>query len=281
MPTFIVTSAYCLSSCGPEDPYRIEENREINLVDFLPSHLKDSDVNDLVQFFQDFLNQLYYEKIYTASATQYEQDNRPKISILEKINRLTELHDPDLVDTEYLQYFANYLGYSVDVNRGELGILEDASASDPATQEDIKRYLRFVVSNLPNWYRIKTTRNAVKVMLYSFGLIGDILQLFTKDYKPDDGTNWRVFREDQDGDINLMPSDYYPTSHFTILIDLDQSLTEISFTESARQNVFKAVNSVRPANTVFEGITGYLRPTKSVMTYGLYQRADLTITVVQ
>lgn len=282
MSTFICTSAYYLSSCGVEDSFRLSaETREINLVNFLPVHLRESEVNDLTEFFQEFLNRLYFEKIYTNSASQYEIDNRPKISILEKINRLSDLHDPDLVDVEYLQYFANYLGYSVDINKGQLGVLENEEEDPVCREEDVKRYLRFVVSNLPNWYRIKTTRNAVKVMLFSFGLIGDILQLFTNDYQPDNGTNWRMFREDVADDINQMPSDFYPTSHFTVLIDLDQSQTEISLTESARQNVFKAINSVRPVNTVFEGVTGYVRPQSMTMTYAMFQVSDLTVTVTQ
>lgn len=281
MTIYSAISVGFLSSCGPEEPPRFLENRDINIVDFLPNHLKESEVSDVVTLFQDVLNGLYFEKQYTNSASGYEIANRPKISILEKINRLTELHDPDLVDVEYLQYFANYLGYTVDVNRGELGILQDSSEDSVATRENVKRYLRFVVSNLPNWYRIKTTRNAVKVMLFSFGLIGDLLQYFTSDYRPDNGNNWRLFREDQDGDIHQMPQNFYPTPHFSVLIDLDASQTEISFTESARLNVFKAINSVRPTNTVFEGVTGYVKPAVTVMNYAIYHRSDLTIKIVQ
>ena len=45
-----------------------------------------------------------------------------KISILEKVHRLVELHDPDLIDLEYIQFFANNLGYDIDINRNEVGI---------------------------------------------------------------------------------------------------------------------------------------------------------------
>ena len=62
------------------------------------------------------------------------------ISIIEKINRLTELHDPDLINLDYIQFFANYLGYDVDINRDEL-----------INQDEIEEYLRFVIRNLPTW----------------------------------------------------------------------------------------------------------------------------------
>src|SRR5689334_14453216 len=111
MTVLYTTSAALLSSCGPPDMLRlVSGGREINLVEFLPSHLKDSEVNDFTEFFQDFLNSLYFEKHFPTSATGLEIFNRRKISILEKITRLTELHDPSLVDIEYIQFFANYLG---------------------------------------------------------------------------------------------------------------------------------------------------------------------------
>ena len=34
------------------------------------------------------------------------------------------------------------------------------------------KYLRFIISNLPTWYKIKTTRNSIRIMLFSFGIIG-------------------------------------------------------------------------------------------------------------
>lgn len=267
MATYVVTSASYITVCGPEDPYRAlsASDRLVDLVSMLPGHLQESEINDLMDFFQEFVNNLYTERQFLSSATGLEIASRTKLSILEKINRLTELHDPELVDIEYIQFFANYLGYNVDLSRGELGILTDQDSNDPAVQQDVKRYLRFVVSNLPNWYRIKSTRNAIKVMLFSFGLIGDILQRFTKDYKEDNGTNWLTYREDIDS-INSIPSDYYPTPHFSILVDLDASVTDISFSET-RLNVVKAINSIRPVNTVFTGITGYVRPAASVFSF--------------
>lgn len=272
MPLILfTTSASILSACGPSEPYRFDDNKEIDLVSLLPSFLKESETNDLVQFFQDFLNTMYDEKIYTASATEFEIENRPKISILEKINRIKELHDPDYIDIEYIQYFANYLGYSVDVNRGELGVLADADSEDPCVQEDSKRYLRFIISNLPNWYKIKTTDNAIKIMLYSFGLVGDLVTRFTNDYRLDNGTNWINFREGRDS-YEDVSSDFYLTSHFVVSIELDESVTNFSLNNVTRFNVLNAIESIRPANTVFDRILGHVTRAETITIYPMTRK---------
>lgn len=267
----IVTSASYISTCGPEEPIRYDANKEIDLKSLLPSFLKESQTNDLMQFFQDFLNKIYDEKIHTSSATDFEISNRKRISILEKINRITELHDPDYVDIEYIQYFANYLGYSVDVNRGELGVLADADSNDPLVQEDSKRYLRFIISNLPNWYKIKTTSNAVKIMLYSFGLVGDLITRFTNDYRADNGTNWINFREGRDN-YNDIPRDFYLTSHYVVSIELDESVINFSLNNVTRLNVLNAIESIRPANTVFDTVLGHVTRSETITVYPIARK---------
>lgn len=241
--------------CGPEDPFRLSPNKEITLLPFLPDFLKETEVEEVLKFFQDFLNSMYYEYNLSTSATPYEQEQRSKISILEKINRLTELHDPELVDMEYIQTFASYLGYNVDLNKSEIGLpLGQSNSDDLCYQEDIKRYTRFIVESLPSWYKIKTTNNAVKIMLYSFGLVGEIVDRWTDNYS-NDPNHWINFRESVD-DYSDIPSGYYPTPHFMIYIDLDES-TSTFLDPNVRNNVFRAINSIKPVNAVFDSFLGH------------------------
>lgn len=177
-----------------------------------------------------------------------------KISILEKIKRLSELQDPELIDLEYIQYFAKNLGYSVDITRndiagdsfGNLGTL-DNNASNEADQ---RKYLRFVIENLPNWYKIKTTKNCISIMLYSFGLIGDLVELYTKDYS-NDKTDWNI------NDIEHLDNSWYPTSHFAIMINIDTSVNIINDIDN-KNSVISAIESIKPINTVFEKLSGKL-----------------------
>lgn len=183
-----------------------------------------------------------------------------KISILEKVYRLAELHDPDLIDIDYIQYFANNLGYDISVDRSQIGVSAKGN-----TDDETNRYLRFIVTNLPSWYKIKTTRNAVKTMLFSFGLVADMIYYYTKEYSEDD-VDWgygEIFYDVTDSklkeDLTKIPDDWYPTPHFGIWFDINRSSTHFSYDKTRQKQILNALNSVRPINTVFKGIVGYYK----------------------
>ena len=206
------------------------------------------------------------EKITFNYPANYDQNNK-KISILEKIKRLTELQDPELIDLEYIQFFAKNLGYNVDIYRdevvgdqfGNLAEIDNGSSSI----SDQQKYLRFVVQNLPNWYKIKTTKNCIKVMLYSFGLIGDLVEYYTKDYS-NINDNWKI----ADEDYNNLKQEWYSTPHFSILINIDRS-TELTLDVSRRESIIRAIESVKPINTVFRKLSGEMYRTIDVYISGL------------
>lgn len=189
----------------------------------------------------------------------------PKISILEKIHRLTELHDPDLIDIDYIQFFANNLGYDIKVYRNEVGLSGTGTLgignfgdneSTTCVSADSDKYLRFVVSSLPHWLKIKSTKNAIKVMLYSFGLVGDLVEYYTKDYVPIvSGGKWSI---DYDGNLQAINDKWYPTPHFALRINIDES-SDISYDVSRRSKVIRAIESIRPVNTVFQNLSGYVK----------------------
>jgi hypothetical protein len=120
------------------------------------------------------------EKWFIDNACERPRDS---ISVLEKTYRLTELFDPDLIPIELIQFYASNLGYEVGLSRENVGFDISVSGNSADELTNQKRYLRFMVRNLPTWYKIKTTRNAVKMMLYSFGLVGDFIYYFTKNYR--------------------------------------------------------------------------------------------------
>ena len=191
-------------------------------------------------------------------------DTSNKMSIVEKVYRLSEVKDVDLIDIEYIQYFAENLGYNINVYRPEVGNVgesigiyaERAQYSNSATSaSDINAYLRFMVANLPNWYKIKTTDNAMKVMLYSFGLIGDIINYYTDSYiHTDDGGKWVQGSEEN---LALVPKEYFSTPHFAIRIFLDES--DNSLIDALKRNsVIRAIESMQPINTVFRQLSGYV-----------------------
>jgi hypothetical protein len=268
------------------DVGRFGGNRKINLTNFLPEYIKSTDIYEFTQFFEDYLNEMYdgvpgysietsgFSTTYGGSgetsgdeisATVYGYDNEiiptsasnyNKISVLEKVYRITDLHNPDLIDVEYFQHFANYLGYDVALNKGDI--------TSQSTEEG-NRQLRFFLRNLPNWYKLKTSRNAIKTMLFSFGLVCDVVNYYTQDYI----NNWKLsnlsyyngkVREDL-SDIN---NDWYPTPHFMLWYDINRSGANLSFDVSQANQIINAIESIRPANTVFRGVQGYYKVSQSV-----------------
>lgn len=225
--------------------YTTNSDKLVDLVNYIPDSFRGSQLADFTKFFEDFLNTMYEDK---ASA-----ENK---SILQKIESLKEFNDPTAIDMDYINFFARKLGYDVNMSRGELGVFVSEDPNVPyeeltdAEKEEADKYLRLVVENLPNWYRIKTTQNAIKVMLYSFGIIGNIATKFTDNYT----TNWSKGIESDDVTVGKEhPYGYYPTPHFIILINMKE--TPPSWYESM-DNVINAINSIKPINTVFDGIAG-------------------------
>lgn len=198
------------------------------------------------------------------------------ISILEKIKRIADLHDPELIDVEYINYFASYLGYSLDFTSDSLvSILNSdpnyASLTDEEKEMNRQDYLRFIVSNIPHWYRIKTTDNALNIIMYSFGIASQVKQYFTKDY-----TDFTDFRYQSSGVV--IPNDYYETPHFTTLINLDETVENITNDLTKLDAIVKAINSVRPINTVFSGLTGYVN--RIMQPYYLDVKTSMTLHYV-
>lgn len=238
--------------------FHCEGNRDINLTNYLPNHLTfgqdgtDSELLTLTSFFENYLNTIYTNL-----------DSPCSIGVLEKTARLTNLHDPDKMELDYIQYFANYLGYNVDVNTSELGgftINKESSAysdgidSTETFSEYQKKALRFVIRNLPNWYSIKTTRNSIKTLLLSFGLFGDLLEVYTNDYMND----W-VINNIPPGTYvsNDMTTDRFPTPHMFVSIDFNNTdLGNIYGENQTLTSVYKSFETIRPANVVFEGLLG-------------------------
>lgn len=231
-------------------------------------------------------------------------ENDGRISILEKIARLTEVFDPSLMPIDLVQFYASNLGYSVGLNRDDIKLNTGSFVTPEATEIEQSKFLRFMVSQLPEWYKVKTSRPSVQVMLYSFGLVGDLVYYYTNNYASDYSTessteiyneisnklvraeysnfeeiyadlcklkyNVDIFRKEVlsnwiltnwnsnsiKDDVMNVPDEYYPTPHFKLWFDILESISSLTYsTDLKRQEqIVTAINSVRPINTVFEGM---------------------------
>lgn len=238
-----------------------------------------SEINELMTVFQDYLNSMY-SGLNCLSATDtpitpdisylsYETPSTNDMSIVEKIKRLPELHDPELIDIEHIQYLANTVGYDVNINRGEIGTYLNDEIGE-LSGSNLEKYLRFIVLSLPHWYKAKTTENAIKFLLYSFGIIADISYYYTDSYLPESqGGKWRVSDYTMlKQTVEDLPNNFYPTPHFIIWQDLDLSESELQWDLNKREQIINAINSVRPINTVFRTTGAYLKRSYEVKVTG-------------
>jgi len=240
-----------------------------------------SEISELLQVFEDYLNTMFTgtnslsaieteTPLGSTSATiEYVIPNSNYISLLEKIQRLPELHDPELIDIKHIQYLASMLGYNVNLNRGELGtyLSEEDSVLG---KTNLEKYLRFIVLTLPHWYKVKTTESAIKLLLFSFGIVADISYYYTDSYLPEqEGGKWKVSDYDMLAEsITEIPDNFYPTPHFIIWQDLDISESELQWDIKKRESIINAINSIRPINTVFRHIGAYTKRDFNVFITG-------------
>jgi hypothetical protein len=232
-------------------------------------------------------------KIYHAKTYYNEKGEVTKtvstISVLEKIRRIIDLKDARLIDFEYLQYFAEYLGWDMGVNLdsfsdSNLYSKKYASLMTPDEQQEaVMKNVRIFIENLPNWYRIKSTDSAVQIILFSFGLVADIIRYYTEDYSTD-RNKWMTAdtfyntayyqtkgntRDETLEDYSLIPNNYYPTPHFSIRYSINDSFTAYTglfYDEGRFKTLIAAIDAVKPITTVFEGLVGLLKTEHEYIT---------------
>lgn len=219
--------------------HKVDNDRLINLRNFLPVSFDDTEVSDFIGFFEDFLNYDLYSHSKDGAASLTD------ISILKKIELLFTLRDPDLIDSEFIQYFANQLGYTINYNRSDI-----ADVTNDEIDQAVNGYLRETIRSLPHWYKFKSTDNAISMLLYSFGLVSDVLAQWTNDYE----NNWfsESPRFEDDLSSPSIPNGYYPTPHFRIVINHTKSPEGW---ENNLTNIINLIESIKPINTVFEGFS--------------------------
>jgi hypothetical protein len=227
--------------------------RQLSLTNYLPEYLQEdnngnaSETKEFLGVFEKYLNSMYTNI-----------DNSCNLSTLEKISRLQKLHDIDTIEPEYITNYSNLLGYKSGFNASEIGTFgyfAPSATYNDTTEEYMNKSLRFVVRNLPNWYSIKTTRNALKIMLLSFGIIGDIMEYYTTDYDQD----WYSNKIEEGVFVNVdIPENSYPTPHMSIGVNLSLTTNGTIYKDGQLKNVLDAMESIRPANVVLEGVTGII-----------------------
>lgn len=225
------------------------------------------------------------------------------ISIFEKIHRLLDLKDPSLIDFEYIQYFAEHMGWNLNIgfdtlyNNKTNNILSTKFRNlykQYEINEMIEQQVRSFIENLPYWYRIKTTESALQVILFSFGLVADVVKWYTEDYSTDrsnwdsanaffNTANYRTSinkRNENIENFEDIPDGWFPTPHFSVRYDINNSFTlytGLFKNENLFGKLVDTIMAIKPITTVFNGLTARLK-TKSEYITTIYSVATSFVT---
>jgi len=223
------------------------KNKSIN--DYANDNIKNVSKNVTFDYIKSHIPsgaQLYVQKPKIA-----ETINSNGISLLEKIYRIADVHDPWLTPFNLLQEHADFMGY--DNNLSLVNLERD---SDYETEQQS----RFMIESLPHWYKIKTTEDSIKLLLFTFGLYGGLLNYYTKDYSTN-RENWssaKNYFNEKTGynltDLTDIPDDYFPTPHFAIWYDMGVVGGNTLNNDETRKTVVRAINAIKPVNKIFSGI---------------------------
>ena len=183
-----------------------------------------------------------------------------RISITERLNNFQDLRDPFLIDEELMGLFASDLGYDIDIG------FNYAYSSSELAKDDIIKNIRNVLKSLPHWYKIKSTSSAIKIMLFSFGLVSDYVALYSSDYSDDFVTEADALGG---ANSNKAPA-YYPTPHFFVKVDYehsgvfgdtDEEVNNASFMTASQdfskrlKLAVEVIESIKPMNAVLNGVS--------------------------
>ena len=190
-------------SCGclveTNDPFYVLKNdRLINLRNFLPQALDGSEYSDFVGIFENFLNFCLYEHTI-------EKSQKNNVSILKKIELISTLRDTDLIRYNTLNSYAKDIGYDINYTReiiensNFLGLTEFENKSVVAS-----KYIRNALREAPNWFSQKCTDKAISTILFSYGIVAEVSNLWTTDYVKDWVTESPSFELNK----NISPRNY-------------------------------------------------------------------------
>ena len=102
-----------------------------------------------------------------------------KYPLIEKIERLAYLRDANVIDFDLIGYLARFMGYDLTP------MAEDIESSNLyRTITEQEKAIREAVLNLPQYYALGGTGAGLKMLMGAFGVIGDVLTLYTNTMHP-------------------------------------------------------------------------------------------------
>jgi len=186
-----------------------------------------------------------------------------KYPLIEKIERLAYLKDPNVIDFEFINHLAKYMGYDMTP------LVDDVAESIfYKTNEEKEKSIRTIIKNLPYFNALRATKPGLESLLLTFGLVGKVVTLWTESSKPyqDLIPDYMVREMQYIRMYDKNPATYVPTPHFKLDIDVEGNFDN----QVTVREINKLTNNIeiyKPINTVFDGIITYIEATLKTAIY--------------
>jgi len=123
------------------------------------------------------------------------------------------------------------------------------------SEADVEKAIRRAVQQLPQFYTLKATESGLELLMKTFGIIGELITLWTRDDNAYDSfiEDYKV-RSNQYNDMdNGIQSTWVPTPHFKIATNVEGNYSNTILPgDFKRLNM--AIQTYKPINTVFRGV---------------------------
>ena len=177
--------------------------------------------------------------------------------LAERIERLAYLRDPEVIDIDLIGYLARFMGYDITA------LADDIRSSNVYRNGDEReKAIRETIAHLPQFYALNGTKPGINMLMATFGLVGDLVTMWTNTADP----YGRLVRQDEvpdqiDKDAS---SSWVPTPHVTLDVISNDVYNSVLMGNEELLRMKEQIRRCKPINVVFDGIRVIFESTTSV-----------------
>lgn len=167
-----------------------------------------------------------------------------KYPLVEKIERLCYLRDAHVIDFELIEYLARFLGYDITALGQDIG-----ESSMYSTKAERELAVRETIANLPQYYSLGGTKSGIRMLLATFGVIADVLTLWTDANRPYSDMIHRdeVIEKVESG----KGGKWVPTPYIDVVVTNDSRLPQFTARQGDIERIREQIRVFKPINVVF------------------------------
>lgn len=175
-----------------------------------------------------------------------------KYPLIEKIERLAYLRDANVIDFELIGYLARFMGYDLTP------MADDVQTSNLyRTVKQQEAAIREAVLNLPQYYALGGTTAGLKMLMGAFGVIGDVLTLYTNTMHPYEemlNKDEVAARLEDDTTEGSLEGSWVSTPYIDIALTDDSRFPQFAIQQDDIKRIREQIRVWKPIQVVFRDI---------------------------